>query len=61
MSRVRAYVVGVSAPVVAHSESQWAVTVIYLVKQGSYQRKVRRVVFTSFRPQLHTWINCGLI
>lgn len=55
---VRAMVVNVCRPVVAHSQEQWQVTVIFprTDHRTGYTKKIKKQAFTSYLPKIGQWI-----
>jgi hypothetical protein len=68
---MKALVTGVTTPKVAHEVGQYEVTVIYLRKvtydhvrpdtgevfKETSTKKIRKTVFTTKLPKLHSWID----
>ncbi len=58
---MKALVVDVRRPLVAHSDGQWEVTVVYAKKIGDYVKRIRKTVFTTFYPMLGEMVDIRLI
>lgn len=58
---MKAIVVGVRRPLVAHSDGQWEVTVVYAKRIGDYVKRIRKVVFTTFYPEIGQQVDVRLI
>lgn len=58
---MKAVVVGVKRPVVAHNDGQWEVTVVYAKKIGNFVKTIRKSVFTTFYPMIGEKVDIRLI
>lgn len=57
----RCLVVEVTAPKVAHSQGQWEVTVVFGQRIGTYLKRIKRTVFTTFQPTIGDWIEVNFL
>ncbi len=71
MKKVKALVVAINRPIVASNTDTWSVQVTWMSKAFSFlnqhgelieikARKQKREIFTSYRPELHSWIDVSV-
>ncbi len=58
---VKALVLAVTTPEVAHSQDQWKVLVLYPVRKFGRIYREKRWIFSSDKPALHSWIHVHLL
>lgn len=59
--RVKALVLSVTRPLVAHAEGQWQLLVLYPVKKFGKIYRAKKIVFSNELVAVHSWIEIGLL